>query len=339
MNGVAAKAACLGLLISLGCSEPPERDPLQDTSLHESRFVQADGIALHVLDWGGSGESLLLVHGSGWSPHYFDDLAPFLADRFRLIAPARRGHGQSGIPGEPFDVDVLAEDLRVILDSLGIERTNLLGASFAGAEITRFAALYPERVERLIYLEAHYERVGSPWDTLRLSRPQLPCFGGGIDSLPQMRRCLQDYLRPGLEWSPTMEAVLLDIIRRDDDGGYHLKTDHPTVSPSFSLVNASYRREYELLEMPVLAIFAERFYPVTGVDAEYDRQVVAWHERCQLEVSGWAMRRFRDAIPQVKIVSLPGSAHEELVYNDPEHRDPERLAEEVLAFLRGSRAP
>ena len=329
----------LSFFISTGCSEQPQGDPLQDSSLHESRFVQAGEVSLHLLDWGGSGESLVLLHGSGWSPHYFDDLAPFLADQFRVIAPARRGHGQSGVPGEPFDVDVLAEDLRVILDSLGIEKTNLLGASFAGAEVTRFAALYPERVDRLIYLEAHYERVDSPWDTARLSRPQLPCFGGGIDVLPQLRDCLRDYLRPGLQWSPTMEAVLLDIIRRDTDGGYRLKTDDPIVSPSFPAVNASYRREYEHLEMPVLAIFAERFYPVTGVDEEYDRQVVAWHERFHLEVSGWAERRFREAIPHVRIAFLPGSAHEELVYHDPEHRDPDRLAEEIIAFLLDGGAP
>src|SRR5713226_1406607 len=52
-----------------------------DPAAHKSGFVTANGIRLHYLDWGGSGPPLILIHGLGQSPHFFDDLAPAFTDR------------------------------------------------------------------------------------------------------------------------------------------------------------------------------------------------------------------------------------------------------------------
>ena len=330
----AVKFLTYSLFICFVCACSPASETMKsvDTSPHESRFVQANGLRFHVLDWGGVGEHLVLMHGSGWSPHYFDDLAPRLTDAFHVVARARRGHGQSGTPTEPFDVDVLAEDLRQLFDSLGIDRANLLGASFAGAEITRFAALHRDRVDKLIYLDAHYERTDAPWQDAAEARPEFPCFVSAVDSLGALRQCLGDYLRPGLAWSPTMEAVLLDIVREDASGFFRLKTQGPPVAPSIR-TTTTYRREYDRLGMPVLALLVERFFPITGVDTAWDRATREWHERYFIPLREWAERRFLEAIPGVRVVTLEGSAHEELVYDDLEHRDPDRLLEEIRAFL------
>jgi len=67
----------------------------------------------------------------------------------------------------------------------------------------RFAALYPDRVDKLIYLDAHYERIESPWQAAAQSRPEFPCFVKEFGSLAQLRQCFGDYLRPGLQWSTT----------------------------------------------------------------------------------------------------------------------------------------
>jgi pimeloyl-ACP methyl ester carboxylesterase len=305
----------------------------KDTSPHASRFVQANGTRLHVLDWGGPGEDLVLIGGSDGSPHQLDDLAASLSASFRVIVPARRGHGQSEELHEPFEVDVLAEDLRQLLDSLGVERASVLGHSFGGAEITRFAALHPNRVNKLIYLDAHYERVDSPWSDAAADRPDFPCFAGNITSLEPLRECMLLHLRPGLSWSSTMEAALTDMVQKDAEGFYRLKSQAPYARESRSAINTNYRREYESLEMPVLALFVERFFPITGTDTAWDRQTVEWHERYFARVKEWAERRFSEAIPHVRMETLPGTAHEELVHLDPDHRDPDRLAEVIRAFL------
>src|ERR1700730_16949736 len=74
--------------------QEPKAASWSDTSPHKSGFVTANGVRLNYLDWGGSGPALILVHGLGDNPHHFDDLALAFTDRFRVVAYARRGHGQ-----------------------------------------------------------------------------------------------------------------------------------------------------------------------------------------------------------------------------------------------------
>lgn len=125
-----------------------------DTSPHRRGFVQANGVKLHYLDWGGQGEILVFLTGLGDNAHIFDDLAPEFTDHFHVLAMTRRGFGESDCPATGYDVSTRVEDLRGFLDALRINRVILAGHSIAGDELTGFAATYPERVEKLIYLDA-----------------------------------------------------------------------------------------------------------------------------------------------------------------------------------------
>lgn len=129
-----------------------------DKSPHQSGSVTVNGIKLNYLDWGGKGKALLFLAGVGNSAHSFDDIAPKFNDRFRVLALTRRGHGQSDKPATGYDLATLTEDIRQFLDQLKIKRVTLVGHSFAGDEMTMFATLYPERVDKLIYLDAAYDR-------------------------------------------------------------------------------------------------------------------------------------------------------------------------------------
>ncbi len=86
----------------------------------------------------------------------FDDLAPAFTDRFHVIAYARRGHGRSEAK-PPYDTATLTEDLRGLMDALGISKASLVGWSLGGNEITAMAALHPDRVAGLVYLDAAYD--------------------------------------------------------------------------------------------------------------------------------------------------------------------------------------
>jgi non-heme chloroperoxidase len=139
------------LIILIGAQVARSQDTWVDKSPHKSGFITANGIRLHYLDWGGKGEALLFLAGASNSAHIFDD-------RFRVLALTRRGHGQSDKPETGYDTSTLVEDIRQFLDRLHIKRIHMVGHSLAGDEMTRFAGLYPERVDRLIYLDAAYDR-------------------------------------------------------------------------------------------------------------------------------------------------------------------------------------
>jgi pimeloyl-ACP methyl ester carboxylesterase len=130
----------------------------EDRSPHRSGLVTVNGIKLHYLDWGGKGEALLFITGTGDDAHVFDEMAPKFTDSFRVLALTRRGFGESDKPETGYDTATLAEDVREFLDVMKIKRVNLVGHSAGGDELTRFASVYPKRALKLVYLDAAYDR-------------------------------------------------------------------------------------------------------------------------------------------------------------------------------------
>ncbi len=133
-----------------------------DHSPHEVRFVRANGITMEYADWGGRGQFVLLLAGLGNDAHVYDDFAPAFTDRFRVVGLTRRGFADSDRPETGYDVATRVEDIRAFLDSLHVVRAYIVGHSMAGDEMTLFASTYPDRVAKLVYLDAAYDRSGSP---------------------------------------------------------------------------------------------------------------------------------------------------------------------------------
>lgn len=120
----------------------------------------APGVEISVLDWGGSGELVLLHHANGFCAASLGQVAVALSERFRVVSIDARGHGDSTsvMPGgdpDPYDWDLLARDansaIRAILEKTGHERVALaIGHSFGGALLVRAAGEAPDLIERLL---------------------------------------------------------------------------------------------------------------------------------------------------------------------------------------------
>ena len=134
-----------------------------DPSPHAEGFVTTSAGRLHYLDWGGEGDTVVLLAGLGNSAHVFDDFAPLLTRSFRVIGLTRRGFGASARPSSGYDTDTLAGDLAEALAALGLARVHLVGHSLAGDEMTRYAGLHPDRVLSVVYLDAAYDRTVITW--------------------------------------------------------------------------------------------------------------------------------------------------------------------------------
>ena len=94
-----------------------------DTSPHKTIFVTvAPDVQLEVLDWGGTGETMVLLTGSGDNAHVYDQFAYQFTDRFRVIGITRRGFGRSSQPAHGYDLDTRARDDIAVLDKLNIAR-------------------------------------------------------------------------------------------------------------------------------------------------------------------------------------------------------------------------
>ena len=136
----------------LGCITTP---PYDTTRYKAHRFVRvAPDVRLEVLDWGGSGEVMVLLTGSGDNAHVFDYFAFQFTDSFHVVGITRRGWLPSSQPEIGYDAETRATDDIKVLDALGIKKAVFVGHSIAGAELSKIAVRYPGYVDKLVYLDA-----------------------------------------------------------------------------------------------------------------------------------------------------------------------------------------
>ena len=104
----------------------------------------------------GAGYPLLFSHGFGGTARFWEPQVAGLADRFRVISYDARGHGRSTGPADEkaYDETTFVEDLRGLMDQLGLERACVAGLSMGGNISLRFGLAYPERVDGLVICNA-----------------------------------------------------------------------------------------------------------------------------------------------------------------------------------------
>ncbi len=164
---LAEDGCCLAGTWTQGDSEPlefrratPQTAWPLDSSPHTVHFVTVDrDVKLEVLDWGGTGEPVVLLAGLGNSAHVFDKFALQLTAHHRVYSITRRGFGASSAPAPTlanYAADRLADDILEVCTALHIVRPVLVGHSIAGEELGSVGSRHPERVAALIYLSPGY---------------------------------------------------------------------------------------------------------------------------------------------------------------------------------------
>ena len=170
-SGTLATVALAAMLLLMFCARSAASNNLpecQDNTPHEEQFVTvAPGVRLEVLDWGGSGEAMVLLTGLGDNAHVYDQFAFQFTDYFHVIGITRRGYLPSSQPGDGYDIRTRVSDDIAVLDALGIEKAVLVGHSVAGSEFSAAAELHKDRVDKLVYLDA-YDLAG------RFDLPDIP---------------------------------------------------------------------------------------------------------------------------------------------------------------------
>src|ERR1700733_10254526 len=99
-----------------------------------------------------NGHVVMLLHGKNFNGAYWGQTAKVLAENgYRVIIPDQIGFGKSSKPHHiQYSFQLLCQNTRAILDTLGIQKVCVLGHSLGGMVATRFALMYPELVEKFI---------------------------------------------------------------------------------------------------------------------------------------------------------------------------------------------
>ena len=144
---LAMTASCATMHKPRGPFNPPNY-PLTEKSIEllGTRIVYVEA---------GKGAPLIFVHGVGGALLDWEKVLPYFAQRYHTIALDQPGFGKSEKKiDHPYSIDNNARTLLGLMDALGMQKANLVGNSMGGEVVAYFAVHYPERVDKLVLVDA-----------------------------------------------------------------------------------------------------------------------------------------------------------------------------------------
>ena len=196
-------------------------------------FVIADDTTIHVIQWGErdvKGPPIVCVHGLTANAFFFQIIADTFSQERRVFAYDLRGRGDSDKPEEGYSVPIHAADLASLLDELQIEAPILIGHSLGALISLYFAAHYPDKLSKLVLLDA-----GAPlpwstaeeqpaWLTTAISR-----LGTPVPSFEIYRNALKAARFLGPYWNAYVDTYFNHDVIHNSDGSVSAKASREAI--------------------------------------------------------------------------------------------------------------
>ncbi len=156
---------------------------------------------------GNGKETLVLLHGFMENISIWNDMEPHLSENFSLLKIDLPGHGQSEIIAEVQTMELMAEEVKKVLDDQNLEKVHLLGHSMGGYISLGFAEKYPEYLKSLTlffssYLADDDEKKEQRIKSYRIIKDAFPHYvRAGVPNLfnPNERDVLEGKIETALE--------------------------------------------------------------------------------------------------------------------------------------------
>jgi pimeloyl-ACP methyl ester carboxylesterase len=215
--------------------------------------IQANGVRLEYLDWGGHGPPLVFLAGLGDTPYIYNDLAPEFRSRFHCLGLTRRGFGGSAQPESGYELDNLVQDAASFINALRLRNVTVVGHSFGGTEAIRLSELHPDMIRRVVLLDTAYVPFPESSEKALATLPSLVGFpmSGVTQSLSNFRE-FQKWAHRNV-WSDAAEANLRQQVVVKDDGSIMQRTP-PRVAAAIQKDQAAWN--ITRIPVPALLIFA-----------------------------------------------------------------------------------
>jgi len=165
--------------------------------------IELNGVRLAYTEMGEGNPPVLLLHGMACDRSQFNLQMQHLAPRHRAVTLDLRGHGESDKPTTPYATDVFVEDIRQVIDGLGLDRPILIGHSRGGNLALATAVAHPDLTRAVVLLDSgilslrtRRESVGSFHTTL-----------GGPDHAERVREFVGAQLLEPTDGDEVIESV------------------------------------------------------------------------------------------------------------------------------------
>lgn len=167
----------------LGSWIPPRRSLLREWwggHTPRRRLTSVAPYQIHSVEFGTGADELILLHGLSGSARWWSRNVPGLAERFRVIIPDLVGFGSSPAVGRVPRLDEMADVLASWMETLDLGTVHLAGHSMGGQVAVHFATRHPERLGRLVLVDAAgIPRPLTPGNVLRFGLEIAPLWRWG----------------------------------------------------------------------------------------------------------------------------------------------------------------
>ena len=120
----------------------------------KSGNLEVNGVRLHTLDWGGSGDPIVILHATGFLGRIYAPIASALTRIGHVYSYDQRGHGDSGpAPDGEYDWQLTMEDLAGFITAMGFRGVRAFGHSAGATAIGSLACERPELISRAVLVE------------------------------------------------------------------------------------------------------------------------------------------------------------------------------------------
>ena len=285
-----------------------------DPSPHQVRYVAVtQSVKLEVLDWGGSGPPLVFLAGGGNTAHVYDQFATRFTNRFHVLGITRRGFGASSHPKAGYDTTTLARDIVAVLDSLGLKQASFAAHSFGGSELNYLGAHYPNRVDRLVYLDSGmdaYSLFRSPeWKSgvIRAPQPPTPTYDDDVGSAWSWTLWAERLSGPGYPEAEVRASFKFDssdrFVGSTSVDAWLEKLDRAAEPVDLKRIDAPVLALYAILDSPEAML---PYWDTLDATARARGQkmfdtVTRLHNRLLTD--------FSDRVKQVRVVRIHGARH------------------------------
>jgi pimeloyl-ACP methyl ester carboxylesterase len=267
-----------------------------------SKFVTVDGLRTHYRDR-GTGPVVVLLHGSNSSLFTWEPWATALAADHRVVTLDLPGHGLTGPDAKHrYRAAEMAEVVDLFLGAIGVTRCTIIGNSMGGNVAWHYTIAHPEKVERLVLVDA----AGYP-----LEEP--PPFGFRVYSTPVLGRIAR-WVTPRFLVARSVRDIYADPSRATDE----------RIDLYEDLLRREGNREATRERFAATRVHDGLHTRLTTIHAP---TLILWGARDRWLLPKYGERFARD-IPGAKLVVLDGLGHV------PMEEDPAVSLAPVAEFLR-----
>lgn len=269
-----------------------------------SQYFSYKGMKIHYCVE-GSGDALLLVHGTASSLHTWQEWCNRLSKSFKIIRLDLPGFGLTGPnPSKDYSEKFYAETIEALLKHLQIEKVHIAGNSLGGNVAFHFAALYPEKTKSLILIDASGYQFGANMP-LMFKLVKNPFIG-----------FLMTHISPRIMYKWNIEQIY---------GNPSLISEN-LIDRYFKLALREGNRQ----------AMVDRMRQIKDVNSTLIKQIEApsliiWGEKDEWIPLRFATQFHRD-IPNSKLLIFPGAGHV------PMEEIPIPTADSTLAFIQALKA-